>query len=552
MNASRALLSMRLHHWRNHLRSLRRDSATKTFVVIFGLASVMGLGLWISLRCFEFAERFFFGADLNARLIGLLFFALLILVTFSTAIISFTTLFIARETEFLFQHPIPPRTVLFLKCAEAISFGGWASLCLCLPVLVSYGLVSDAPLRYYGEACVILATFLLFAGLGGATITLFIAPLVRRMSPRTLLSLAVGVLLVLGWFFLRSLDFWALDGKNNLLVLDRFMSTLQAMQSPWSPSRWASDAVLASAAGNHEDAVFHWAVLLANSLIFLPVLGIYGSVRFGREWVARRSVHHTSVERPAARERARRGRVAGRSPVGSLTMKDLLVFCRDPAQLSQSFLFVLLMIAYSQSVVHLPRTVGDDGMRLFLAFANMAAVCMILSSFTSRFLFPLLSLEGRAFWIIGLAPISRWTLLLQKMVFGLAISLTLGSLTMIASNLALETTPDLFATSVYTVVLAAFCLTSLAIGLGAAYPSFGEDNPARIAAGVGGTLNFFTSALVVALLVAIEGAPYLLWPRTEIPGWATLAGHLGALLFTLVVCGTVLRLGGRALVRAEF
>ncbi|HLU50476.1 MAG TPA: hypothetical protein VK116_20405, partial [Planctomycetota bacterium] len=167
MNPTRALLSMRLRHWRNHLRSLRRDSATKTLVVLFGLGSVVGLCSWISLRCFEFAERFFFGADLNARLVGLLFFALLVLVTFSTAIISFTTLFIARETEFLFQHPVPPRTVLFLKSAEGISFGGWASLCLCLPVLVSYGITSDAPLRYYVEATGILGTFLIFSGLAG-------------------------------------------------------------------------------------------------------------------------------------------------------------------------------------------------------------------------------------------------------------------------------------------------------------------------------------------------------------------------------------------------
>src|SRR5690606_21939107 len=330
------------------------------------------------------------------------------------------------------------------------------------------------------------------------------------------------------------------------------MSTIQAMQSPWSPSRWASDAVLASAAGNHQDALFHWAVLLANSLIFLPLIGLYGRAWFGREWIRRRSVHAFSAEPKRRKHRERRGLIPAKSPVGSLTMKDLLVFCRDPAQVSQSLLFVLLMVAYSQSVVHLPRTVGDENVRLFLAFANMAAVCMILSSFTSRFIFPLLSLEGRAFWIIGLAPITRSELLLQKMLFGLSISISLGSLTMIASNLALQTSVDLFATSIYTVVLAAICVTSLAIGLGAAYPSFGEDNPARIAAGLGGTLNFFASALCVALLVAIQGAPYLVWARAEIPSWGIFASHTAALLFTLFVCGTVLRLGGRALARAEF
>ena len=32
---------------------------------------------------------------------------------------------------------------------------------------------------------------------------------------------------------------------------------------------------------------------------------------------------------------------------------------------------------------------------------------LILSTFTSRFIFPLLSLEGRNFWVLGLFPLRR-------------------------------------------------------------------------------------------------------------------------------------------------
>jgi len=80
---------------------------------------------------------------------------------------------------------------------------------------------------------------------------------------------------------------------------------------------------------------------------------------------------------------------------------------------------------------------------------------MILSSFTSRFLFPLISLEGRAFWIVGLAPVSRSYLLREKVFLGLGISLILGLLTTLVSNSVLHSPPELFAGALFTLALAA-------------------------------------------------------------------------------------------------
>jgi hypothetical protein len=93
-------------------------------------------------------------------------------------------------------------------------------------------------------------------------------------------------------------------------------------------------------------------------------------------------------------------------------------------------------------------------------------------------------------------------------------------------------------------------LTSLATGLGAAYPVPGEDNPARIAVGMGGTLNFFASAVAVALIIFIEATPYLRLGQR--PGSWVYAAHLLALAFTAVVSGVSFRLGARAIRRREF
>ena len=562
MSPLQAIVKMRLESLRNQALNLRRDSLTKALVVFFGLGNVIGLGFWVSLESFRFVEKFpAFGSALNAKMISLLFFTLLILVTVSTLIVAYTTIYFGRETEFLFQHPTPPRLVLGVKLVEAIAFSSWATMFLFFPVLVSFGALRKAPPAYYVESFVILTVFLLFAGLLGTLLALALAPLIRRLSGRQLLLGAGGLVAILGWTFLRSFNIWSSqDERNDLLLLDRFMSQIATMQSPYFPGRWASSAVLAAAAGNHREALFQGCVLLANTLIFFPLLALYGKLRYPADWIAARDAAASSRKSRAPRERPGKerapersgwaaSRIRARHPLGSLLWKDLLVFVRDPAQVSQSLLFALLMVVYSLSLIRVPVIRGE--FELVVYFSNLAAVCMLLSSFTSRFIFPLVSLEGRAFWIVGLAPVSRSYLVAQKGIFGLAVSWLLGLATVTVSSASLGTSPGLFVAAVYTVVLCALSLTSLATGLGAAYPVFDEDNPARIAVGLGGTLNFFASALAVAVILGVEAAPYLYRGREPGSSWIFLS-HTASLGITLGLSAFCFRLGARALARRDF
>ena len=561
MNPALALIRMRVASLRNGAQNVGKDSIAKVFVVLFGLGNVIGIGYWVSAVSFRFIESFpAFGASLNAKIVALLFFALFVLVVLSTVIVTYSTVFLARETDYLFQHPIPPRTIFFLKLAEAIAFSSWATLFLCMPVLVAFGVLRKAGPLYYLQCAGILSAFLMFAGFTGATISLLLAPVLRRLTPLQFLGLGAMALVLLGWTFLYSFGLWGFKGDNNLLLLDRFTSRLTAMHSPYFPSQWASAAVLAAAAGNHREVLFHGSTLLANTLLFLPMLAWYSDRLYGRQWVSLRGFSAPDrkgpipvVGTPAARA-AQRGplawRALGKGPLPAITLKDVLLFARDPAQVSQSILFLVLMVIYSLSLLNIPDYFSSPTLRLVIYFANLGAVCMILSSFTSRFLFPLISLEGRAFWILGLAPLPRTYLLHQKAFFGLGVSLFLGIVLVTVSNAVLNSTPGLFLGAIYTMFLAAVCLTALSTGLGSAYPVLDEDNPARIAVGLGGTLNFFASALSLAVLITLQAFPYLIFGVDPGP-WVGVS-HLLSLAFTGLLSAFAFGLGARALARREF
>jgi hypothetical protein len=120
------------------------------------------------------------------------------------------------------------------------------------------------------------------------------------------------------------------------------------------------------------------------------------------------------------------------------------------------------------------------------------------------------------------------------------------------SNLSLSFPPSLVASAIFIVCLAGVCLTALATGLGGAYPNFDEDNPARIAVGLGGTLNFFASALAVALILGVEAAPHLLSSEDGPRLSNLLVSHATALLFTVLLCCLCFRAGAHTLERSEF
>ena len=548
---------MRFQMFRNRLRSLDRDSSAKIFVVIVGLACIFGIGHWVSYYSFKYIETFpAIGAHLNSRLLALLFLVLFAMVTLSSAIVSYTSLFVARETSFFFEQPVPPRTIFSLKVFESIVFSGWATFLLCLPVLIAFGRVRDVGTAFYFQSAATLFVFILFCGLAGALVSVVLLVLVRRWTLQKLLVAGTLLLAFVSWSFVRSFDFAALDGEQNLVALERFTVNLQALQSPFFPSSWASNGILAAAAQHTQEYFFQLGILAANALILLPLLNDYAAKGYTSRGLttiepARFWRRKEKVTAPVTRRR-KRANAPTRGPMEVLIWKDLATFFRNPAQVSQFVLFTILTIGYVASLTQIPSTLfANSKWEIVLHFANLTAICLILSSFTSRFLFPLISLEGKAFWILGLAPVERVFLVKQKLMFGRVLIMSLGLVAAFLSSYCLEFQLPIMLGSLFIATLSSWVLTALAVGLGAAYPNFNEDNPARIAVGLGGTLNFFASAITVIALICIEAAPHVIYssgPPREIV-WAS---HLVALVVTLVVSHIAVRMGEKTLTQMDF
>ena len=142
-----------------------------------------------------------------------------------------------------------------------------------------------------------------------------------------------------------------------------------------------------------------------------------------------------------------------------------------------------------------------------MSFLNLSVTALILSTFTSRFIFPLLSLEGRNFWVLGLLPLRREQILWGKFAFSAGISLLPTELLVFLSDLMLGMSPVMIALHLGMVAVLCMGLSGISVGLGARLPNLRESDPSKIAVGFGGTLNLLVSLVFIFAIVTALAVP---------------------------------------------
>ena len=89
-----------------------------------------------------------------------------------------------------------------------------------------------------------------------------------------------------------------------------------------------------------------------------------------------------------------------------LIVKDFRTFRRDPQQWAQILIFCGLMVLYFTNIRRPVRRATSAGStRTASACSTWRRSALLLCTYTGRFIYPMLSLEGRKFWILGLLPL---------------------------------------------------------------------------------------------------------------------------------------------------
>jgi ABC-2 type transport system permease protein len=134
-----------------------------------------------------------------------------------------------------------------------------------------------------------------------------------------------------------------------------------------------------------------------------------------------------------------------------------------------------------------------------------------------RFVFPAVSAEGDAFWIIRTSPISLRDFLWSKFWTGLVPVFVLTEALTVAANEFLGVDPFLKVMAAVAVVFMSVALVGLATGLGARYPRFGAD-VSQVAGSFGGVAFMLQAVLFIIVMIVLLGWPSSLYLLHQVRG----------------------------------
>jgi ABC-2 type transport system permease protein len=449
-------------------------------------------------------------------LFGLFFASLLMMLVFSTSIILYGGLFRSQEASFLLVRPIPTDRVFAFKFVEALAFSSWGFLLLGSPMTAAYGATSGAPWWYYALGVPFFGAFSLLPGSLGALATLLAAAFAPRSPKRFLLAAGcVAAAAAVGVGFRAWLS--SRDAGSAAAWIESVAAQLRVSNLPFLPSQWISRGLLAAAyERGWKDALFYLGVLSSQAAAtYLLAAWTY------RRWY-RKAYDRIASSGASRRKRSRTWlpAVVDRmfwwfsGPVKVLLVKDVRIFSRDPLQWLQILIFAGLLAIYFSNLHRVTAISASPYWRNLMGFFNVGVTGLLLAAYTSRFIFPLMSLEGQKFWILGLAPISRRAILWSKFAFSVAGALVVTVVLTIVSAFMLQLDLLLIVLQVVSVVVICFGVSGIAVGFGAKFPDLSESDPSKIASGFGGTLNLVASLMFLTFVVVAMALPCHLYSMT--------------------------------------
>lgn len=205
-------------------------------------------------------------------------------------------------------------------------------------------------------------------------------------------------------------------------------------------------------------------------------------------------------------------------PSAAVVLKDIRTFLREPAQWGQTTLIFGLLFFYASNLRRLGYDLQNPFWIVLISHLNLLVCSLALSTLTTRFIFPQISLEGQRMWILGLSPIPLHRILSLKLRLSASVIGLLTTTLVLISSLSLSLSWQRIFFFCSAILLLSYGLTALALAIGTLVPNFRETNPAKIVSGFGGTVCLICSFIYIMFCMGTLVIPPWLENRALVSG----------------------------------
>ena len=472
-------------------------------LIVFGLI-FGGYKLFVSGGNFLLRQGELGGVFLD-RLFYLGWSIIFYLLILSNLVTGFSTFYRSPEVAFLMTLPVDNKQIFRIKFIENLIYSSWAILILGIPLTLGYGALQGLSFWQYGLVFITgILPFLFIATVSASLLLMLLVFLSRFFKMRTVF-IFLGVIFT-GIFYLYfsvSQQDTVLTGNlGNFRSLGRYLANMANTSFPFIPSYWLSRLFMGSETLVLLERLFYSALFVTTAALGWEVIN----------WTAERFYFQTYQVMEGQGQKTKRTPLSKifnfswyglRPPIKALASKDLVQFLRTPQQWVQ---FLLLGFFIAVYLINLSRgQLQMDELSSFwrttIYIFNFGFTGFILAALTARFVYPMISMEGRSLWILQMAPFSMKRVFVEKFWFAFFVLFTLTEIVALTSNFFLGQSLEVSLIASGFLLLTSLALISLSLGLGAVYAQFNETNPMKISSGYGGIITVVLSLIYVAFSV---------------------------------------------------
>lgn len=453
------------------------------------------------------------GLFLLHEFMSIIFFIFFVSINVGNIIVSYSTLYKSNEVSYLFTKPVNPSKIFILKFFDNFFYSSSTLLMILLSVLAGYvsyfqmGL-SSLMLLFFGN----FVPFMFSAGSLGVIILMILIKVASIIHPKK-------VIYIFGFFYLAFIILFfkinsPLELVNSVLKYypflnkDLYLSNLVPAFLKYLPNSWLAE----SAFWINKDILFY-AYPLTILQILVSIILFLIAVLLGRKWYFNTWLLNIKLTADYYSNKKQKQSILSFNNKSyldplteSLVKKDFLSFFREPSQWLHLIVLLMLMFIFLISVkgiryIGLGNVYLQTGIYLSVFLFNL----LLISTLSLRFIFPLISLEGEAFWKIKSAPVVNSKIILNKLfLFGLFILLT-GLVLCYFINYRFVLQMELMALIISFVATTTIIFINL--GMGGIFVNYKEKNAIRIASSQGASITFLINIAYMLFITIILFKP---------------------------------------------
>lgn len=559
----RALLRPRWWAARNRYRRQKSDKWQGWLIGSLSLGFAAGVFVFFYRVLVHFLSVPEFGPVLTYKLLAMVFLTFLSVLLFSNVVTSLSSFYLSPDLDRLVAAPVSAPLFFAVRFTETLLESSWMVLVFGLPAFVAYGLAHEAGLTFYFAIPAVLFPFVLIPAAIGVSLTALLVNVFPARRTRDLLVLLAIVSLAILYLSLRLLQPERLVRPEEFAEFSHFLVAMRTPSAPYLPSSWAAE-ILHQLALNEPGGILRHILFLCATAAIATVGAGWLTCRvflsgFSKAQEGRRSGYTTWVLSDRWFDTVARPLPV---PVRRLLAKEFRTFFRDTSQWSQLILLLALVVVYVYNFSVLP--LGGLPLVTFyfrnvIAFLNLLLASFVVTSVALRFVFPAISLEGKALWVVATSPMPIERLWWSKFFVGLLPLLVLAEALILITNHYLRVLPFMAWLAPLTMLGLTVGITAINLAVGTRYPKFEAEHAAKIATGAGGLLAMILCMSFAAAVIILQAWPtyavfmsYLQDDPLSWPTWLSVLLSLtlsGLLMVACTACALRWGLTGLAALR---